>query len=172
METCLSCLEEILLEIPSKRFNNLTKEKLEATYSLKNYSSIIIKGGNKDFVVVIWDREDCLKEAYRQLDDKVVYEQVPNNPSVLANTLMNTLEKIYLQVDMLKKTIDYFLIKDLNFGRFYLLPKIHKQLHDVPSRPVISNCGYYTDNIPSFLAITCNHLLRKSNRTLRMRNIF
>ena len=31
------------------------------------------------------------------------------------------------------------------------MPKIHKQLHDVPGRPVISNCGYYTKNISAFL---------------------
>ena len=33
---------------------------------------------------------------------------------------------------------------------FYLLTKIHKRLNNVPSRPVISNCGYYTENIPAF----------------------
>ena len=36
-----------------------------------------------------------------------------------------------------------------------MLPKIQKRLHDVPGRPVISNCGYYTENISSFLD---NHL--------------
>ena len=41
--------------------------------------------------------------------------------------------------------------KDPKFARFYLLPKIHKRLNNVPSRPVISNCGYYTENISAFL---------------------
>ena len=27
----------------------------------------------------------------------------------------------------------------------------YKWLHDVPGRPVISNCGYYTESISSFL---------------------
>ena len=43
------------------------------------------------------------------------------------------------------------MVKDPKFARFYLLPKIHKRLHDVPGRPVISNSGYYTENISSFL---------------------
>ena len=43
------------------------------------------------------------------------------------------------------------MVKDPKFARFYLLPKIRKRLHDVPCRPVISNCGYYTENISSFL---------------------
>ena len=64
IETYLSCLEERLLyiEIPSKRFNDLTKEEQEG----------FIKGADKGSVV-LWYREDYLKEAYRQLDDKQVY---------------------------------------------------------------------------------------------------
>ena len=42
-------------------------------------------------------------------------------------------------------------MKDPKFAMFYLLPKIHKRLHNVPGRPVISNIGYYTENISSFL---------------------
>ena len=120
IETYLSCLEERLLdiEIPPKRFNNLTKEEREALYSLKDDRSIIIKGADKDSVVVVWDREDYLKEAYRQLDDKEVYEQVPDDPSVLANTLMKVLEKIRLRGDLSKDTLDYFLVKDSKFARF------------------------------------------------------
>ena len=110
------------IEIPSKRFNNLTKEEWEALYSLKDDCSIIIKGADKGSVVVVWDREDYLKEAYRQLDDKEVYEQVPDDPSVLANTLIKALEKIRLQRDL----------PIPKFERFYLLPKIQKRLHDLP----------------------------------------
>ena len=47
--------------------------------------------------------------------------------------------------------LDYFIIKDTKITRFYLLPKIHKRLHNVPGRPVISTSGYYTKNISSFL---------------------
>ena len=141
-------MEERLLdiEIPSTRFNSLTKEEREALYSLKDDRSIIIKGADKGSAVVVWDREDYLNEAYRQLDDKEVYEQLPDDPSVLANTLMKALEKIRLRGDLSKDTPDYFLVKDPKFARFYLLPKIDKRLHDVSGRPVISNCGYFTND--------------------------
>ena len=52
---------------------------------------------------------------------------------------------------MKKENIQYFEVKDPKFARFYLLPKIHKRLHDVPGRPVISDCRYYTENISAFL---------------------
>ena len=69
IETYLSCLEERLLdiEIPSKRYNNLTREERYALYSLRDDSTIIIKGADKGAVVVVSDREDYLKEAYKQL---------------------------------------------------------------------------------------------------------
>ena len=52
---------------------------------------------------------------------------------------------------MKKETIKYFEVKDPKFARFYLLPKIHKRLNNVPGRPVVSNCGYFKENISAFL---------------------
>ena len=53
-ETYLLCLEERLLdiEIPSKRYN-LNKEQRDALYSLRDDSTIIIKGADKNSVVVV-----------------------------------------------------------------------------------------------------------------------
>ena len=116
-------------------------------YSLKDDPGIIIKYADKGSVVVVWDQEDYLKEAYRQLDDREVYEHVLEDPSALANTLIKALEKIRLRGYLSKDTLDHFLVKDSKFSRFYLLPKIYKRLHNVPGRPLISNCGYYTENI-------------------------
>ena len=42
-------------------------------------------------------------------------------------------------------------MKGPKFTRFYLLPKTHKKLHNVPGRPVISNSGYYNENTSLFL---------------------
>ena len=41
--------------------------------------------------------------------------------------------------------------KHHSLGRFYLLPKIHKRLENVPGRPVISNCGVATEKISEFV---------------------
>ena len=152
-EIYLSSLEERLLDtdISSKRFNNLTKEERNALYNLRDDPTIIIKGADKGCAVVVWDRDDYLKEASKQLEDKDVYEEVQNDPSTLINTIMRALEKIRIRGDLSNDTLNYFLVKDPKFARFYLLPKIHKRLHNVPGRPVISNCGFYTENISSFL---------------------
>ena len=95
IETYLSSLEERLLDIDisSKRFNNLTKEERNALYNLRDDPTIIIKGADKGSAVVVWDRDDYLKEAPKQLEDKDVYEEVQNNPSTLINTIMQALKK-------------------------------------------------------------------------------
>ena len=54
---------------------------------------------------------------------------------------------IRLRGDLSSVTLNYFVVEDPKVARFYLLPKIHKRLHNVPGRPVISNCGFYTENI-------------------------
>ena len=67
IETFLRCLEERLLDIDifSKRFNNLTREERNALYNLRDDPTIIIKGGDKGSAVVVWHREDYLKESYK-----------------------------------------------------------------------------------------------------------
>ena len=88
---------------------------------------------------------------HKQLADEEVYEQVTNDSSTLESTIFTALNKIRARKDLSAENLEYFFNKDPKFARFYLLPKIHKRLHNVPGRPVISNCGYYTENISSFL---------------------
>ena len=85
---------------------------------------------------------------------------------------MKALEKTRLRGDLSMDTLDYFLVKDPTFARFYLLPKIHKQLHDVPGRPVIPNCGYYTENISSFLDYHLQPLAQRVKSYIRDTNHF
>ena len=55
------------------------------------------------------------------------------------NIVRNTLENISKKGDVCTDNLNYFLIKDFKFGRFYLLPKIKKRLYNVRGRLVISN---------------------------------
>ena len=92
-------------DISSKRFNNLTKEERNALYNLRDDPTIIIKAADKGCAVVAWDRDDYLKEASKQLEDKDVYEEVQNDPSTLINTIMWALEKIRIRGDLMTHSI-------------------------------------------------------------------
>ena len=116
-EKYLSSLEEKLLDIdiPKNKFNNLSKEERDTLYSLENDNTIVIKGADKGCgVVVVWDREDYLKEAHKHMSDEEVYEEVINDPF----TIFTALNKIRARGDPSADNLEYFLNKDPKFARF------------------------------------------------------
>ena len=117
-------MEERLLEIEisSKRFNNLTKGEQEPLYTLKDDPSII-KGADRGSLVV-WSKENCLKEAYRQLKDKKLYDEVTNNILMKAFVCVCGCVCVCVCVwggDLWRDALNYFLVNDPNLARFYLL---------------------------------------------------
>ena len=97
-----------------------------ALYSFRDDPTIII-----DSVVVVWDRE----KAYKQLEDRAVYKEVPNSQCILVNTMIKELEKIRLCGDLSSDTPNY----------------VHKCLQNLTGRPVTLHCDSYTENISSLL---------------------
>ena len=53
--------------------------------------------------------------------------------------IKSVLRKIRNRGDISDETLDYLLVNSPKLGRFCLLLKIHKRIHNVPGRPVISN---------------------------------
>ena len=110
----------------------------------------MLKKADKGSCVVVWDRNDYLQEAERQLSDTKVYRDVSNTENILSklsdtsNTMFNSLKR-----------------RGFNFGKLYLLPKIHKRLHNVPGRPVISNCESPTEKCSEFLGHHLKPIMQK-----------
>ena len=104
-----------------------------------------MKDADQGSGVVIWDREDYLVEAKKQLDDNEVYQELRGDvESPIEKIIKKVIRKLRNRGDISHETLDYFSVNNPKLGRFYLLPKIHKRLHDVPGRPVTSNSGFYT----------------------------
>ena len=51
--------------------------------------------------------------------------------------------------------------KVCNLGKVYLLPKIQKEMFNVPGSPVISNCGTPTEKVSEFLDSHLQPIARK-----------
>ena len=81
--------------------------------------------------------------------------------SPLINIVKGCLAQVKNRVDIPNETLEYFFMNKPKLGRFYLLPKIHKRLHNVPGRPVISNSGFFTENISAFLEYHLKSLSQK-----------
>ena len=90
-------------------------------------------------------------EAEKQLGNEEAYEDVFNDPAPLLKTINAVIAKIRKWGDLKRDNLDYFIMKDPKFARFYLLSKINKRLDNVLGRPVITNSGHYAENISSFL---------------------
>ena len=80
------------------------------------------------------------------------HEELSSAPvSPLTSIVKGCLSRVKKRGDIPNETLEYFFINKPKLGRFYLLPKIQKRLHNVPGRPVISNSGFFTENISAFL---------------------
>ena len=116
---------------------------------LNDDPSIILKEADKGSAVVVWDREVCLGEANSQLRDKELYQEVKDDAEgPLMKVLNSVLRKKRNRGDINDETLNYFLVNKPKLGRFYLLPRIHKRLHNVSGRPAISNSSYFNETEP------------------------
>ena len=86
-----------------------------------------------------------MRETYKQLENKDVYEEVQYDSSILIKTIMGALEKIRIRGDhpMIHLITSWSKILNLlGFILYLRFPNVGK--------PVISNWGFYTENISPF----------------------
>ena len=121
--------------------------------ALADDRSIVIKKADKGSTVVVWDRNNYILDAEKQFSDANVYKDVSFNWNILqelvgtSNQLFQNLKSKEKISDKQLKYFTYEYKKVSKLGKLYLLPKIHKRLHNVPGRPVISNCGTPTKKV-------------------------
>ena len=140
IEIFLSKVENDLFKVVDKElgYSNFTSEEWKALRSLADDKQIVIKKADKGSCVVIWDRDDYLAEAERQLKDENVYRNVNFNEKLIED-LTEYSNKIFKDLRrggyLTGKQLDYYSYKykkTCNLGKLYLLPKIHKRLYNVP----------------------------------------
>ena len=77
----------------------MSREEWQAVRSLADDRSIVIKKADKGSRVVVWDRNDYLLEAERQLSDNKVYRDVNITENILSklsetsNRMFSSLKK-------------------------------------------------------------------------------
>ena len=66
------------------RYSNLSKEEWIAIRSLADDRSIVIKKADRGSCIVAWDRNNCLREAEKQLEDQNVYRKIDFKDEILS----------------------------------------------------------------------------------------
>ena len=175
LEVYLSQVEKELFELAVSHlgYSKFTKEEWTAIRSLADDRSIIIKKADKGSCVVVWDRNDYIAEAEKQLGDRNIYQDVNFSDRILrdlvekSNKMFRSLKS---QGKITEKELKYFTYeyqKATNLGKMYLLPKIHKRLSNVPGRPVISNCGTPTEKVSEFLDFQLKPVMQSSKSYIK-----
>ena len=84
-----------------------------------------------------------------------------------SNSIFQSLRKRKLITEEELKDFTQKYKKAINFGKMYLLPKIHKHLVNAPSQPVILNCGMPTEKASEFLDHHLQPIKKSGTSTLR-----
>ena len=59
--------------------------------------SIVIKQADKGYCVVVWFRDDCIKEANKQLEGKTVYKDIKFKETILSD-LVDKSNRIFISL--------------------------------------------------------------------------
>ena len=121
---------------------------------------------------MVMDREVYIHEAMGQLTDSEVYMLLDGDPTRdMVKKINAKIRESWKKGNIDDKTKDYLMVsEDVKPGRFYLLPKIHKQ--GCPGRPVISGCGTPTEKISAFVEHNVRPIVSEINSYIKDTNDF
>jgi hypothetical protein len=134
---------------PTKR-HNLSTRLRTALRRLQQDDSIIIKPADKGGATVIWDKNDYLQEATRQLENPNHYRKLERDlTSKINKSIINTINSEINLGHLPNFKVDDLIIRKPRTPIFYMLPKIHKA--NTPGRPIVSNTYGPTEPISKYL---------------------
>ena len=128
---------------------------------------LLLRSRQRGSCVVVWDRSDYVMEAEKQLNYSKVYKNISDSKDLIPKLTENS-KKIFESLKrrnfVSEQQLNYFRFdfkKVCNLGKVYLLPKIQKEMFNVPGSPVISNCGTPTEKVSEFLDSYLEPITRK-----------
>ena len=133
--------ENSLSHLPShkKIRKNITQAESTAKINLSNNNDKVMKKANNGSAVVIQNHNDYIAEGLKQLSDKQWYRfQEENLTSAHNQQIKSAVNDILISKEISQKTADCLFIENPRTAKFYLLPKIHKNILPPPSRPIVS----------------------------------
>ena len=115
------------------------------------------------------DEKDYTNKVEKHLKDKISYEKVNNNGSILKDLKTNItsfLETILYHYHINENTFKYLLPPEKpRTNLFYILPKIHKP--EIPGRPIVSSVNSVTEHISEFLTKCIQPLTSKLRSNIK-----
>uniref|UniRef100_A0A803JQT4 Reverse transcriptase domain-containing protein n=1 Tax=Xenopus tropicalis TaxID=8364 RepID=A0A803JQT4_XENTR len=144
--------------------HNLTLQDKRHLSDILSYKQVIFKPADKGGALVILDKNYYVNEIKTQLADESVYCALPKDPlTTVQNKIMRVVEPAFND-GVIDVDLKNFLYKVNPITPvFYTIPKIHKDLHHPPGRPIVAN----TDSVFSPLSIYLDKVLQPIMRNTK-----
>jgi hypothetical protein len=134
------------------KYRNLSQGEFQALKTLTHNKYIVVKPVDKGQAICVLDREDYLKEGFKQLSDETKYKKVLVDLTDKHRREVQLLvEEAYQNGEIhesVKKNLTDLTCKT---PYLYVLPKIHKGVIPPPGRPVVSGNNGPTEKISKFV---------------------
>jgi len=147
--------------LPNRSFNSWR----DLTLNTKAFIVPADKGGR----IVFWSRDDYYREAFRQLNDELVYERLTKEQADVRHATLHQ-EKIRLigrltaTGNITKSEATRLRRAECHFPAIYFLPKIHKEKRPdtgtFPGRPIIAATRNCLRSLDAWLAKVTSPLLK------------
>lgn len=128
--------------------DDVSPQERSAIRQLSDNHSLIIKEADKGGNVVIWPVELYMAEAKRQLGNNILYVPLPADPTDCYKKKLDQILKTAKQYGIVTKSeLDFLKVDRPAIPTFYMVPKIHKSLHNPLGRPIVSGIGGLCEKI-------------------------
>ena len=108
------------------------------------------------------DTKKYKAECFLQLNNPKFYKQLPKDITHQAEDRIRIcLKRLLIDDEIEEDTYNYLVLHCSRPARFYILPKIHKNRDNPPSRPIISASSHPTERISEFVDYQLNPLVPK-----------
>ena len=156
----------LLSKIPKQNYHNLSVGERKALRGLPKHTNLVIKKVDKGSAVCVMNIEDYIWEANRQLANPMHYKKADYDLTrTHADQIQYIVDQVYNKDLIDQKTYNYLSPDSTRAGRFYLLPKIHKD--GVPGRPICSSIGHPTEGISKFCDIHINKFVQTTDSFIK-----
>ncbi|XP_078370299.1 uncharacterized protein LOC144654063, partial [Oculina patagonica] len=167
LDTFLDAVGHDLFKLkPAPVRDNLTARERHACKSLGRRSDIVIKSADKGSGTVVMDRDWYINECLRQLNDTKFYKPLDND---ITKEVQKRVRKYTKRMNRDKiisdETKRYLIQTDPKPGRFYILPKVHKQGN--PGRPIVSSNSHPTERISQFVDYHLKPLVQNTDSFIK-----
>ena len=140
-----------------------TNGEMQTLIALGKDTSLTIKPADKDQIIVVQDTTDYITACMVHLNDADTYEQLNGDyTKALAQHIHEFIDHL-TERGVIDKITSNFLrpCAKVRSQAFYTLPKTHKKVTPIPTRPIVSGCSGPNENISRFISYILNPIVKR-----------